>query len=459
MKDMRLSNIANILGGEAFIDGEDREVTGVVIDNRNVEEGYLFIPIKGERVDGHEFIDNAFERGAACVLSECELKEPKGSYIKVESTEWSLKRLAAFYRTRLNIPIIGVVGSVGKTSTKEMVSSVLSQRFNVLYTKGNLNNEIGLPLTLLRINENHDVAVCEMGIAEFGEMSRLGEIAQPDMVVFTNVRECHLEFLNDRDGVLKAKSEVFDYVLSGGSIFLNTDDDKLATIKNIPDKRIISYGTASQEVRADNIRDLGIEGIDAMIHSDSFDIEVHIGIPGAHNIYHALAAAAVGERLGLTKEEIKDGIEGVSSIGGRNNLIRVNEKLLVIDDCYNASPASVNAAIDLLSKANGKKIAVLGDMGELGIQKEQLHYDIGTNLGFDEVDVLYTAGELSKNIGKAILEKGYKCIVKSFNDKDEMIKGLTCEIKDGGEDTVVLVKASHFMGFNAVVDALLAYRQ
>ena len=229
MKNLTLLNIANICNGELFCKNEElakQEVSSIVTDNRQVIEGGMFVAIKGNRVDGHDFIESAFESGAICVLSEKKLEINK-PYIFVESSLLAIKKIAEFYRKNLDIKVVGVTGSVGKTSTKEMIYSVLSQKYNTLKTEGNFNNELGLPLTIFRLRDEHEIAVLEMGISDFGEMSRLAKIAKPDVSVITNIGPCHLENLKDLSGVLKAKTEMLDYVKDGGSVVLNGNDDEL----------------------------------------------------------------------------------------------------------------------------------------------------------------------------------------------------------------------------------------
>ena len=269
LQQMTLENIARACGGTYV--GEDTlrgsEITGAVIDSRQVEPGYLYIPIRGERVDGHRFIPDVFEKGALAVLSEEPLENPAGPYILVASSEQALKDIAEFYRSTLAIKIIGITGSVGKTSTKEMISAVLEQKYNVLKTEGNFNNEIGLPLTILRIRREHEAAVVEMGISEFGEMHRIAKVAKPDICVMTNIGQCHLENLIDRDGVLRAKSEIFDFLKPDGHIVLNGNDDKLITVSEAHGVKPIFYhvedGTApaadiTYEVTADEIENKGL---------------------------------------------------------------------------------------------------------------------------------------------------------------------------------------------------------
>ena len=457
MKNMTLENIAKACGGTYIGSEEERntEIKGAVTDSRQVEEGYLFIPIKGARVDGHDFIPKVMEQGAAATLSEKELTDCKKPYILVKSSEQALKDIAEFYREQLTIPIVGITGSVGKTSTKEMIASVLSQKFKVLKTAGNFNNEIGLPLTLLRIREEHEVAVVEMGISDFGEMHRLAKMAKPDVCVMTNIGICHLENLKTRDGILKAKSEIFDFLKPDGHIVLNGCDDKLSTIEQVKGVSPVFYaidGEAQKDkvdIVASQIENLGLKGMNTKIHTSQEDIAVHIPIPGRHNIYNAMAATGVGMALGLTLAEIKAGIESVETIGGRTNLLDING-MVVIDDCYNANPVSMRASIDVLKNGLARKIAVLGDMGELGENEKQLHYEVGQYVAENEIDVLFCAGTLSEEMAKGAQEKG-GCKVFYFKTREKMLPELLAYLAP--EDTV-LVKASHFMEYPKIVEAI-----
>lgn len=459
MKNMTLINIATACGGTYYGTEADkeREIAGAVIDNRLVEKDYLFIAIKGARVDGHNFISKAFESGALAVLSEQELKNPAGPYILVDSCENAMKKIAAFYRRSLDIKVVGITGSVGKTSTKEMIASVLSQKYNVLKTEGNFNNEIGLPLTIFKIRDEHEVAVLEMGISDFGEMHRLAEMANPDICVITNIGLCHLENLIDRDGILKAKTECFEHMRPDGVAILNGDDDKLSTKTSVNGKTPIFYGmSAEKTIYASDVKAVGLTQTNAMIHiagcngqpEQVFDVEIPIA--GEHNVYNALAAVAVAKELGLDVTEMKRGIESVATIGGRSNLIHRNG-LTIIDDCYNANPVSMKASIDVLSKAEGRKIAVLGDMGELGTDEKALHYSVGEHFAGKGIDILYCAGVLSEEIKKAVQLVSPNTKVMYFKTKEELLEVLKGEVKEG--DTV-LVKASHFMNFPEIVKAL-----
>ncbi|MBC5753487.1 UDP-N-acetylmuramoyl-tripeptide--D-alanyl-D-alanine ligase [Roseburia sp. BX0805] len=466
MKNMTLENIEKACGGRYIgTEAEKKtEVLGVVIDSRQVESGYLFVAIPGEKVDGHKFIPDVFAKGAAAVLSEQQLEDPAGPYILVESTTKALRDLAEYYRKSLDIKVVGITGSVGKTSTKEMIASVLSEKYRVLKTEGNYNNEIGLPLTIFKIRAEHEVAVLEMGISEFGEMHRLATMANPDICVITNIGLCHLENLKTRDGILKAKTESFAHLKKDGIAILNGDDDKLSTIRQVGDKEPVFYGMeekmeyredAKKSVYATGVENLGLYGMQARIHTPEGERDVRIPIPGEHNVYNALAATAVGLSLGLSLDQISSGILKAKTIGGRTNLLNTGS-MTVIDDCYNANPVSMKASIDVLATAEGRKIAVLGDMGELGENEKKLHYEVGEYLAKKEIDVLFCAGELSEEIAKAAQKESKTCEVYYFKTRDALLEQLLPFLKKG--DTV-LVKASHFMEYPKIVKALTDCQQ
>ena len=465
MPNMTLKNIAlacegTYVGEESLL---DKVICGAVIDSRLVEEDYLFIPIKGERVDGHNFIPQVFEKGACCVLSEIELENPAGPYIRVASSEDALKKIAGFYRRSLPIKVVGITGSVGKTSTKEMIASVVAQKFNVHKTAGNFNNEIGLPLTVFGIRAEHEVAILEMGISEFNEMRRLSMVANPDICVITNIGLCHLENLGTRDGILQAKTEMFEHMKEGALAILNGDDDKLSTKKNVGGRDTVFYGfeeapqmdengvpMAEKAVYATDVVNLGFEGMSAVIHTPQGEFDAYITIPGEHNVYNALAATAVGLELGLSLDEIKTGIAEAKTIAGRTNLIKANG-YHVIDDCYNANPVSMEAALDVLSHAKGRTIAVLGDMGELGEDEKALHFGVGKCVAEKKIHTLFCAGTLAAEYKAGVESVENECNVYHFANRDEMITELLAYVK---ESDSILIKASHFMGFTEVVNVL-----
>ena len=473
MKHMSLREIAAACGGTYY--GNEAslslEVTGVAIDSRKIENGYLFIPIKGARVDGHDFIPQVMEKGALCTLSEKDLGDVAYSYILVDSCEAAMKAIAEHYRTALGIKVVGITGSVGKTSTKEMIASVLSQKYNVLKTAGNFNNEIGLPLTIFNIREEHEVAVLEMGINHFGEMHRLTKMARPDVCVITNIGLCHLEYLGDRDGILKAKTEMFDYMQPDAKIILNGDDDKLITVGTVKGQTPKFFGLSTEhDAFATDIHSLSLKGTRCTLHLGDNTVETIIPIPGEHMVYNALAGALVGRELGLTADEIKAGIEALVPVSGRNNLIET-ESLLIIDDCYNANPVSMKASLDVLATADTRKVAIMGDMFELGADEKELLEGCGKHAAEKKIDVIICIGKLAKYMAegatsmiadaartdaldndKALLTDTSPAIkVYHFETKADFYKKAASLFLKG--DTV-LVKASHGMEFPEVVEYL-----
>ena len=456
MKHMSLKEIATACGGKYFGDEAklDIEVMGVAIDSRKIKEGFLFIPIKGARVDGHDFISQVMENGALCTLSEKELDGATHPYILVDSCETAMKEIARHYRTALGIKVVGITGSVGKTSTKEMIASVLSQKYNVLKTEGNFNNEIGLPLTIFNIREEHEVAVLEMGMNHFGEMHRLTKMAQPDICVITNIGLCHLENLGDRDGILKAKTEIFDYMQPNAKIILNGDDDKLITVKDVKGQTPKFFGLSTKlDAFATNIHSMSLKGIGCKLHLGNNEFDTLIPIPGEHMVYNALAGALVGQELGLTADEINAGIKALTPVSGRNNMIST-DSLLIIDDCYNANPVSMKASLDVLASADTRKVAILGDMFELGADEKELHAGCGVHAVEKGIDMLICIGELSKNTAYAALKTCTDSVTTSvfhFDTKADFFKDASTLFR---KNDTILVKASHGMEFPEIVEYL-----
>ena len=451
MKNMSLKEIALAVDGQYF--GDDASlaqcVTGVTIDSRKVEAGCLFVAIKGERVDGHTFIPAVMEKGALCALSEQPLENADYPYILVKSCKQALKDLAEHYRKALDIKVVGITGSVGKTSTKEMIASVLSQKYNVLKTAGNFNNEIGLPLTIFNIRDCHEVAVLEMGISNFGEMHRLTKMARPDICVITNIGLCHLENLGDRDGILKAKTEMFDYMQPDAKIILNGDDDKLITVKEVKGITPKYFGLSSNcDANADNIQSLSLKGASCEISLGDKSFSATIKIPGHHMVYNALAGALVGQELGLTPDEIKAGIEALVPVSGRNNLIET-DSLMIIDDCYNANPVSTKASLDVLALADSRKVAILGDMFELGENEKELHFGVGEHAAQNNIDLVVCVGALSLNTARGAESNGAN--VLHFKTKADFLLEAKNILQKGD---AVLVKASNGMAFSEIVENL-----
>lgn len=453
MKNLTLENITRVCCGTYYgpADMMNAEVQSITTDSRKAENGCLFIPIVGERVDAHKFIPQVMEAGALATLSEKVLDEADFPYIVVESSLQAVKDIAQFYLEQLKIPVVGITGSVGKTSTKEVIASVLKEKYRTLKTQGNFNNELGLPLTVFRLRDEDEIAVLEMGISDFGEMSRLAKVARPDTSVITNIGTCHLENLGDRDGVLKAKTEVFQFLKPDGHIVLNGDDDKLNTVMEYKGIRPVFFGLSKDcQVYGDEIVSRGLKGMTCTIHMGETAFRVDIPMPGRHMVYNALAAAAVGNIYGLTPEQIKAGIESLEPISGRFKMIET-KKFMIVDDCYNANPMSMKASLDVLKDGSGRRVAVLGDMGELGENEIVLHESVGEHAGHCGIDVLICVGTLSAHMAEKAKETNPSLHVIYETDRESLLQNLDGYVQEG--DTI-LVKASHFMKFEEIVNKL-----
>lgn len=447
MKNMTPENIARVCSGTYFgpEDIKQKSVTSITTDSRVVDEGGLFVALRGERVDGHSFIPQVREKGVLCVVVE-EKPETECPYILVESTYQAMKDMATFYRGQLSCKVVGITGSVGKTSTKEMIAGVLGAKYNVLKTAGNYNNELGVPMTLFRVREEHEVAVVEMGISDFGEMSRLTSMVKPDICVITNIGECHLENLGDRDGVLRAKTEIFECLNPDGTAVLNGQDDKLITIENVNGKKPYFFG--SEDCYAENIVSRGLLGTSCVIRSKDMVIDADICVQGVHQVKNAMAAVCVAQLLGLTKEEMEKGIKSVVALPGRGQII-AGDRYTLIDESYNANPVSMKATLDALAQTEGRRVAILGDMFELGENSDALHAEVGSYAEKSGIDLLICIGENAKHIyaGAEMKNKIH------FDTKEEFLSQKD-ELLETGD--TILLKASHGMQFEAMKKELVS---
>ena len=397
MKNMTLKNITAACHGTFHGDSSflEKEITGVAIDSRKAAPGFLFVPLKGARVDGHTFIPQVMEQGALATLTEEDPSSLTCPCIHVESCEKALRDIAAFYRMQLDIKVVGITGSVGKTSTKETIASVLSRKYNVLKTEGNFNNGIGLPLTIFNLTEEHEVAVLEMGIDHFGEMHELASISQPDICVITNIGLAHMENLGSRDGILKAKTEVFDHLRPNASVILNGDDDKLSTVAEVQGKKPVFFGLSDQlDAYADGIVSQGLRGTDAVLHLPLGEINVHIPVPGNHMVYNALAGACVGmngARVNAIVEELN---------GEKIDIINWNENpAMLIENAL--SPAKVISVI-ADAEENKAKVVVPDYQLSLAIGKEGQNARLAARLTGYKIDIksetqAIEAGDLPEN--------------------------------------------------------------
>ena len=451
MRGLSVSDAAAIVGGELHgSDNSDSEILGVAIDSRKVEAGFMFAALKGERVDGHDYMNKAFELGAACCIAERVPENVTGTVIVVPNVAAALKTLAEHYRKRFDIPVIGIAGSVGKTTAKEMVASVLSRKYNVLKTEKNLNNELGVPLTIFRIEPEHEVAVIEMGISGFGEMTALARIAQPTVAVFTVIGHAHLEFLHDLEGVFRAKTEMLAFMPEYGTVIYNGDDAMLR--KLACPQRLVSYGLGEDcAVRAADIEQLPDGRIRCRISYNGRSIKAEIPAYGQHMVYAALEGAAVGIEYGLTDDEIIRGIAAYQPVGSRANVVRT-ARYTVIDDCYNANPDSTAAALrSMATLPAGRRVAILGNMGELGPDAAALHRETGVCAAKAGVSLVITCGDLAREIAAGAAEADPSVQTASFAALDELLASLPELVRPGD---CVLVKASHSMAFERIVQAL-----
>jgi UDP-N-acetylmuramoyl-tripeptide--D-alanyl-D-alanine ligase len=447
MNKLKLSTVAQWCGGR--LQGNDTEIDNVSIDSRAVNTTSLFVAIKGERFDAHDFAKQVEESGAAAMVCHREV-DVSIPVIYVEDTKKAFIDIARNYRQSIkNLTVIGLTGSVGKTTTKEMTYLVASKKFNAIKTQGNLNNDIGLPRTLFTLDDSYNGAVIEMGMSAFGEISLLSKTCLPDIGIITNIGVSHIEHLGSRDGILKAKLEILDGMKKGSTLILNYDNDKLQTVKTA-DYNIVSFGIDNKEanVIAQNITEKdGKTSFDVL--SDGKTQSVTIPTIGIHNVYDALAAYCVGLEIGLETSVIAEALGEYVPSGMRQRINKVNG-VTVIEDCYNASPDSQRAAINALMSIEGdRKIAVLGDMLELGDYSATAHTEIGEYAAAKKVDLLYTYGEESKNIAAAAESNGVK--VFAFTDKEALFEALRREIKPSD---VVLFKASRGMKLEEVINKL-----
>lgn len=433
MTGFTLHELIAACGGKALFDAKNVEVNNITIDSRKAH-GSVFVCIKGERLDGHDFINSAFENGAVAVVSE---KEANGNIILVGDTLKAFQQIAASYAKKFDIPKIGVTGSVGKTTTKELLSSVLSEKFVTFKNEANLNSQTGVPITLLRLDESYEAAVIEMGMSRFNEMDRLGATVRPTMAVYTNIGESHIEFLGSKDGIFKAKTEMLKHMSEDAPVIINGDDPILIRLKEMR-KNVISCGfSCGNDVIASDISEKGFEGSEFTIVFKGEKIRAFIPAPGRYMILNALVAFAAGKLLGLTSDEAVRGISSFTPADGRMKIINTG-KYTLLSDAYNANPTSMKASIDIALSRKGRRVVILGDMYELGENSREYHQSVGAHAAAS--DLVIAVGKLGQDIYEAAVKNGAHAFW--FEDRDSMHKALPKLLEDG--DTV-LVKASHGM--------------
>ena len=446
MEPITVKELLAAVQGELRQRGESESIPGVNTDSRAVKAGELFVPLVGERFDGHDYIGKALAAGAAgCLYArEPEALLPGKLYIRVPDTLLALKSLAAWYRARFRLPVIQVTGSVGKTTTKEMIAAVLGAKFRTLKTEGNFNNEIGTPLTLLRLMREHQAAVIETGMDRAGQIRYLGEMVKPDIAVITNVGDMHIEYLGSRENILKAKCEIFENLKQDGLAVLNGDDELLNTVT--PPQKMLRCGLSEHcNVRVSEVEDLGIDGIRCTVTTEKERCALSIPAPGRHMVYAAAMAAAIGEYLGETKEEIERGVASYEPAGSRMHVIILPENRRLLDDCYNAGPQSMAASLRVLGASGGKKAAVIGDMAELGALTGRAHKEIGELTKELGIDTVIAIGVRAKYFTEGNPSAQW------FESVDQAMDAVRAAFT---ADTAMLVKASHSMHFEKIVEEL-----
>lgn len=453
MEPMTVRELLCATGGVPLGDSIDptRTITSVETDSRAIHEGALFVALRGEQTDGHRYITAALEAGAAgCLIQEVpETLLPGKFYLQVPDTMEAIGQVARAYKDKFPIPVIAVTGSVGKTTTKDMIASVLGVKFQVLKTEGNFNNELGLPLTLFRLTREHALCVLEMGMNHFGEIEYLTRIARPDLAVITNIGDAHIENLGSRENILKAKSEIFLHMKPDALAILNGDDELLRTLEGTVAQKILFCGADHEpDYEAKEIQQLGAKGLRCTVKTPKTQFSVEIPALGNHMIYPVLIACAIGEHFGMTGEELAQGIGKFVPTKMRMNVVKQGD-VTILDDVYNANPQSMRAALEVLSQSEGTyRAAVLGDMFELGILGPQLHRSIGEFSGsVGGIGGILAVGELSRQIYEGAMDSQIPDVLYA-KDKEEAKTFLPNLVKPGA---VILVKASRGMAFEELV--------
>lgn len=457
MKNMTIGEIIQATDAQVIaVDGLEevlaKSITHITQDSREVTENSLFLAIQGERLDGHEFIIDCFNKGVAACLASKVIAPKKGSVLLlVPDVKKALLKLAAHYRNKFDIPFIGITGSVGKTTTKDMVASVLGQKYDVLWTQGNYNNDIGVPLTLFRLEDHHQIAVIEMGMNHFGEIHALAEVVRPQLGLISNVGVAHIEYLGSREGIMKAKCEMFDFMPEDGVAVLNADNDMLITLEGKLPQRLRWFGLENQkDVYAGNLELLGMEKTKCNVHTPIGSFETIVPMPGEHMVLNALSAVAVGLEMGLSLEEMKAGIENFVPTKNRMNVLKLDNGMTVLNDVYNANPVSMKASLDILANAEGRKVAILGFMGELGEYAPQMHKEVGVYAAEKGIDLLFCVGRLSEKMEQGAKDRGIKEVYRYDSQEEFWNEGLAM-LKKGD---AILVKASRSMALEKTVEKI-----
>lgn len=457
MKKITIREIVKATGAQMIALGDmdaalNREIDYVTQDSRETKEGVLFVARIGEVRDGHDFLPQCFANGVTACLSQKVVAPQNGAVVLlVPDTGKALLDLAAYYRDLFDIPYIGITGSVGKTTTKDLIASVVSQKYDTLWTDGNYNNEVGVPLTIFRIEEHHQAAVIEMGMNHFGELDRIAAAVRPNIGVISNVGVAHIGLLGSREGILQAKCEMLAHLEKDGVAILNGDNDMLQILEGKLPHTVKWFGVENKrDFYADEIEVVGLEQTKCTLHTPIGAVSVTIPVPGEHMVLNALSAAAVGVELGLTLEEIKAGIDSFVPTKKRMTLMKDVNGMTILNDVYNANPVSMKSALDVLANADTRKVAILGTMGELEEYAPAMHKEVGAYAAEKGVDLLFCIGKWSECMEEGAREGGLQKVYRYDDQETFWIEGLPL-LKQG--DTV-LAKASNAIGFYKTIEKL-----
>ena len=451
MLELNLQEIVKATKGALLKEAYVKEIKAVSTDTRKIEEGTMFIALKGENFNGNNYVLEAFNKGAKIAIVDevkCDLNELKEdvALIKVQNTGRALMDLAKFYREKLGLKVVGITGSAGKTSTKDLVAAVLSDKYKVFKTKGNFNNEIGLPLMILELDSTYDVAILEMGMRGLGQIKELAEIASPDLGIITNIGISHIEILKTRENILKAKMEIATFFDKNNTLVVCGNDDFLGSLPSA-EYKIVKTGVGENfKIGAKNI---ALEELSSKftVYDGEKEEEFSLDMPGEHNISNLMLGIAIAKELGVSFEEMKRGLKNIEATSMRLELIK-KDGFSILNDCYNSSPVAVKSAIDVMKNIEGKRrIAVLGTMRELGHKSEEAHEEIGKYAKENGIEKVLCFGDFSENIKEGY---GEGCTV--YENKEELIKDLLNIICDGD---IILVKASRSLKFEEITKALL----
>lgn len=451
MLELNLQEIVKATKGALLKEADVKEIKAVSTDTRKIEEGTMFIALKGENFNGNNYVLDAFNKGAKIAIVDevkCDLNELKEdvALIKVQNTGRALMDLAKFYREKLGLKVVGITGSAGKTSTKDLVAAVLSDKYKVFKTKGNFNNEIGLPLMILELDSTYDVAILEMGMRGLGQIKELAEIASPDLGIITNIGISHIEILKTRENILKAKMEIATFFDKNNTLVVCGNDDFLGALPEA-EYKIVKTGVGENfKIGAKNI---ALEELSSKftVYDGEKEEEFSLDMPGEHNISNLMLGIAIAKELGVSFEEMKKGLKNIEATSMRLELIK-KDGFSILNDCYNSSPVAVKSAIDVMKNIEGKRrIAVLGTMRELGHKSEEAHEEIGKYAKENGIEKVLCFGDFSENIKEGY---GEGCTV--YENKEELIKDLLNIICEGD---IILVKASRSLKFEEITKALL----